>query len=751
MKTIQPVKARPYAKSKWLYVRNSDWNTWGDDDNDGDTDLKPIFPADPSKPVELLIIGQIGYDWWSNSGVALQEFLSALASIPPDREITIGINSEGGNVQDGLGIYNAIRARSDKITCRVDGYACSIASVLAVAGGTTVCPKTSVWMIHDPWSMAQGNADDMRKAADMLEAHAETLLAAYCYKTGKSADEIRAIMKAETWLSGEKAAEFGFANLVDFVSSSPDQDEDEGIEARVIAMHPRAKTELLKISARHKAIADVAITTGGSTSAQENQNTKGHMTNNSTVPTAATTPPVATPQTDPPRQPAATLEEAKIMARLLHLENQAKAEKASRITAVIDAAIMARKIPVADRAEWIALAESDERVIARVHSLPEPTPGTHEVNVTSPDVRDIGKGIEVSSKASESWKRGDMSDWQSVISAGMESATIFAANEQKLKQWAQARWNGQMIRASSTNTIDSNIQRTVILNDILRAFAKKITPLSAFSTVYNNVALQGTDIVSVPYYPLSTTASTDFVAGTGYTTLVDTNDSAKAITINKRKFQSFTYSSSILRRQPYFNVMMNLALKAEQLGVDMWTDVLSVITVANYGAASVTRAYNAFDYENIVDLSTICNQADWPEMGRSLFLDSAYDGNARKDLRFVSALNSGSTETLREGVIARAVGYDIYQNPRIPTNSENLVGFAAFQSGIVSATSPIEPAPGVRQLLVRFELVVDPRTGVGFTYRHGGNATTDEDQEVIEVAYGYAKGEGAAIKRITSA
>ena len=749
MKTIQPVKARPYAKSKWLYVKNSDWNTWGDDD--GDTDLKPIFPADPSKPVELLIIGQIGYDMWSNSGVALQEFLSALASIPADREITIGINSEGGNVQDGLGIYNAIRARADKITCRVDGYACSIASVLAIAGGKAICPKTSIWMIHDPWSMAQGNADDMRKAADMLEAHAETLLAAYCDKTGKDEEEIRAVMKAETWMSGEKAAEFGFANLVDFVSSSPEEDDEE-VVARVIAMHPRARTEISRISARLQATADVAITTGGSTSAQENQNTKGHMTNNSTVPTAATTPPVATPQTDPPRQPADTLEGARIMARLLHLENQAKAEKTSRITTEIDAAIMARKIPAADRAEWIALAEENESIIARIKKIPTPDFDRHEVSLTSPDVQDIGKGLEVSSKASEAWKRGDMGDWQSVIGAGMESARIFASNEKKLKEWAQARWNGQMVRAaSSTNTIDANIQRTVILNDILRAFAKKITPLSAFSTVYNNVALQGTDIVSVPYYPLSTTASTDFVAGTGYTTNVNTSDSAKPITIDKRKFQAFTYSSSILRRQPFFNVMMNLALKAEQLGVDMWTDVLSVITVANYGAASVTRAYNAFDYENIVDLSTICNQVDWPESGRSLFLDSAYDGNARKDLRFVSALNSGSTETLREGVIARAVGFDMYQNPRIPGNSENLVGFAAFQSGIVAATSPIEPAPGVRQLLVRFELVVDPRTGVGFTYRHGGNATTDEDQEVIEVAYGYAKGEGAAVKRITSA
>lgn len=742
-----PLDSRPFAKSQWLYVRNGPWETFADEE--AEETLKPRFPDDPAKPVELLIVGQIGYDWWSDSGVALQEFLSAFASIPDDREITIGINSQGGNVQDGLHIYNAIRARSSKVTCRVDGYACSIASVLALAGGKTVCPKTSVWMIHDPWSVAQGNADDMRQAAAMLEAHAETLVAAYSDKTGMSRDEVRKMMKAETWMSGEQAAGYGFANLIDYVSS-----DAESVKDLVLSRYPKAASELSRIFASRTAQAKAEKPAGGDlASATDSTTTKGTNmpTDTKTVP-AAEARPTAQDNQDTP-QGAAVMAQLHEQRKAIEALNLALAQQhAANVSAKVDAAIAERRIPVADRETWVAKAIKDPEVINLINNIPAHTPADNSrVEFTSPDIRDIAKGMEVSSKVSASWKLGDIGDFQNVINASLEASRVYDANRDKLTKWVEATWNSPKVRADSTNTIDSALQRTVILNDILRAFKKKITPLSAFSTVYSNVALQGTDTVQVPYYPLSTTASSNFVAGTGYTTDIDTTDDNKQITIDKRKYQKFTYSSATLRRQPYFNVQMHLMLKAEQLGVDVWTDVLSVVTNSNFGAASVTKPYNAFDYDDLVDLSVICNQADWPEAGRSAFMDSAYDGNLRKDLRFVSALNSGSTETLRMGVVGNAAGFATYQSPRIPTNSENLVGFVTVPSAIICATAPIEPAPGVRQLLVRYELVTDPATGISFTYKHGGNATTDVDNEIIECAYGYAAGEAAALKRITSA
>ena len=750
MKYTAPVNARCVSKSSpWLWVRAGNF-----DDQQTLNDGK--ISEDPNEPCEMLIVGPIGKDFWTGEGGALQEFLTALNAIPPETMITLGINSEGGNVQDGLGIYNAIRARGN-VTCRVDGYACSIASIIAIGGKETQCPKTSVWMIHDPWSFAQGNADDMRSAAAMLEAHAKALLDAYVEKTGMDQDECRKMMKAETWLSGAEAADLGFANLVDFTSQDtdtvPTPSGPDDVESSVRRRYPRASKEISRIFASVRPNANAAKSAGGSNaSAQEDTKSKGHMTEpTKTVPAAAAT-------------PADTLEGAQIMARL-HEQNakhQAAidrlnaalaAQTRANVEARIDAAIADRRIPIEDRNEWVERAVSDPKVLDLVGNIPQHLPADNQrIELVSSDVRDVSREMETAAKVSASWRKGD-TDWQNVINSARETHTVFSENADKMRKWVMSEWNrGTVKAASSTNTISSDVQRTVILNDILRAFKKRIIPLSAFSTIYNNVALQGTNKVSVPYYPLSTTSSTDFVDGTGYTTNVDTNNSAKTITINKRKFQAFTYTSSTLRRQPYFNVMQHLTLKAEQLGVDMWLDVLSLVTNANYEGttASVICPAAAFDYDKIADLSGICNKADWPDIGRSVFIDSDYDTNIRKDIRFVSYMNSQNDETLREGVIGRAAGFDVYRSPRIPSNSENLKGFAAFPSAILCATSPIEPAPGVRQLLVRYELVSDPYTGVSFTYRHGGNATTDEDQEVIEVAYGYAAGEAAAIKRITS-
>ena len=119
---------------------------------------------------EILIDGFIGESWWDESGNSNRRFNDAISKFPAQQRITVRINSEGGSIQDGLGIYNAIKARGN-VTTRVDGYALSIASVIALAGDEVVSPQSSVWMIHDPWSGTVGDADTHRKSADMLAKH----------------------------------------------------------------------------------------------------------------------------------------------------------------------------------------------------------------------------------------------------------------------------------------------------------------------------------------------------------------------------------------------------------------------------------------------------------------------------------------------------------------------------------------------------------------------------------------------------
>lgn len=168
---------------------------------------------------EIIVDGPIGDSVWDDRGTSSHRFNEALSSIPKGRQILLRVNSEGGSVKDGLGIYRAIKDRADDITVRIDGYALSIASVFPLAASKVVSPVGSIWMIHDPWSMTTGNAEEHRKAAEMLEKHGDELVAIYAERTGKDPDEIREAMKAETWFTSSEAVAWGLADEED--------DEDE--------------------------------------------------------------------------------------------------------------------------------------------------------------------------------------------------------------------------------------------------------------------------------------------------------------------------------------------------------------------------------------------------------------------------------------------------------------------------------------------------------------------------------------------
>lgn len=164
---------------------------------------------------ELVLIGAIGKSYWDDSGITEQEVRDALKSIPVGKKINARINSEGGSVQEGLGIYNAFKERRSDITAHVTGYALSIASIFPLGAGKVVSPKSAIWMMHKAWSWAKGNADQMRQAAEMLDTHDETLVDIYASETGKSKADIRAAMEKETWIKGADAVEFGLADETD--------------------------------------------------------------------------------------------------------------------------------------------------------------------------------------------------------------------------------------------------------------------------------------------------------------------------------------------------------------------------------------------------------------------------------------------------------------------------------------------------------------------------------------------------------
>ena len=167
--------------------------------------------ASAMEPATIQIFDQIGEDWFGGSGVSAKAFSQTLQDIGQG-PLVVEINSPGGNVWDGLSIYNMLRGRQAPVTTRVVGIAASIASIIALAGDTVEMAEASLFMIHDPSGMVAGTSEDMRKMADALDQHAEVLAGIYAKATGKPVPQIRAAMKAETWFTAEEAIRFGLAH-----------------------------------------------------------------------------------------------------------------------------------------------------------------------------------------------------------------------------------------------------------------------------------------------------------------------------------------------------------------------------------------------------------------------------------------------------------------------------------------------------------------------------------------------------------
>lgn len=178
-------------------------------------DLRARGGADAAE-AELLIYGDIGRNWDDEESNDARSVTEALAKLKAPA-LAVRINSFGGSVADGLAIYNALRRYAGTVTTYVDGVAYSIASLIAMAGHEVRIAANGMLMIHAPWGMAVGNAPEMREMADILDKHAEAMVASYVRAGGPSADEIRAWLTdgADHYFSASEAVELGLADAVD--------------------------------------------------------------------------------------------------------------------------------------------------------------------------------------------------------------------------------------------------------------------------------------------------------------------------------------------------------------------------------------------------------------------------------------------------------------------------------------------------------------------------------------------------------
>lgn len=164
----------------------------------------------------MFIDGEIVTDEWDDTDTSAAGFRDALKEIGDVKTINLHINSPGGAVFEGIAICNMLKQNSANINVYVDGLAASIASVIAMSGDTIYMPANAMLMIHNPWTMAVGNAEELRKQANALDRITQASVETYLAKAGDKLDEktLKQLMDDETWLTAQEAVDYGLADEV---------------------------------------------------------------------------------------------------------------------------------------------------------------------------------------------------------------------------------------------------------------------------------------------------------------------------------------------------------------------------------------------------------------------------------------------------------------------------------------------------------------------------------------------------------
>lgn len=144
--------------------------------------------------------------------------------------VDVYINSPGGSVSEGIAIYNILKRTRAYVRVFIDGFACSIASVIAMAGNSISMPKGSMQMIHNAWTIAMGNASELRKVADDMDKINEVVVSAYMSKFNGTEEELRSLLDNETYLTADECLKYGLCTKVIDDNDNTEKEVEEGID-----------------------------------------------------------------------------------------------------------------------------------------------------------------------------------------------------------------------------------------------------------------------------------------------------------------------------------------------------------------------------------------------------------------------------------------------------------------------------------------------------------------------------------------
>lgn len=682
-----------------------------------------LIKASADKPAEILVHGPVGKSLWSDDGISGKEFTDALNEIPVSQKVIVGVNSQGGAVGEGLAIYNAIQRRRDDVTVRIDGYALSIASFFPLAASRVISPKSSIWMIHKAWNWAAGNADQLRKDADLLDTHDEVLADGYTRRTGKSRAEVEKMMSAETWLTGSEAVSMGLADEeteqeveleeLDFAAAGLKSDAAQLAAAKVfarrrtpsaLAANPKPKqmnkTAIIALLKKHgvtaaddwtdeQLVAELEkLVTAGKLAAKDKEAITKVSDDNRVVP----------------------------FSEFKKLQDRMDAQNRRWIEHQVDALLATRS--GMDREDTITRCLADETYLKVVAKWPEDPNGP---------VLGAGRRAQVSEP-----------EYQKSIKAkkrGWERINFLVENYGELSQAEASHFR---TNPQAANTVSGTINTSILNETVTTVLQDQCAPFAAF----------GRDFTADSSKPLATVVSKKVTAGgtvqTNATNFEDTTNfvaTASAVSVTMARY---TGGGNLTPAEMNSGMMLKdwAVIKAAEFANKLWDVVTALFTTSNFTNTPFVAAAGAFGKD---DMNTIWGMiqkaaiknfvADGTYFGKLLGLNTFDYNNGEGDIRRI-AWPGWST-----------VGY----STRWSAAGLNVFGYAGGNQGVrICADVPILPT-SIQRAGLQSTSIVLPGIGMAVQFNEWASTSTRLDWFTFDIAFGAAVDDATAGILIKSA
>lgn len=672
---------------------------------------------------EIRIYDNIGIKTDETPGYFATAFGAALAMVPKNDPVKIRINSRGGALPEAQAICALILERRGRTECVIDGVCMSSATLIACSCDTVSMVEGGLYMIHNPNAVRDGDANDFRNAAKVLDNYKSFALRLYADKTSLSESELSEMMDKTTFLDAQEALELGFIDKI--------------IEEGFVMLEPLPLHGNLSVPNKFK-----KLFTKGETNMPNKTNNPADpvVKDPQPQPTPQPEPPKSdpqpapepTPQPEPPKKdepqadpqpispeppPVNQAQIAIMQAQLAALQAKQKETDKRNATKFVDSAIQAGKIDNSSKDFWVTQIMDNPEMRAELEKLPAKT--VKEAPVIEPvhgsvSVKDIEEQFLALNKAGKT----------------NEKFGLMFAHNRFLKD----------ALATNAVTVSDDLKETFIeTNIVLTEFFEPLRGfMDGFTTTWSDLPRKGKDTMQVAVVKRPDDPVMNYNPAKGLQTGSREVESIE-IKLDKHKTVGLTYNSLTSNAQPHEHLSKHFEIMLQDLREAIVNSVLEIVTIDNFSGVVAAEGVESedFDRDHVTAARKACNKAKWPRNNRWMYLNLDYEEALLNDSRLITwaGLAEKAIATSAEGILPRLLGFDIIASDFINDNSERLVGFCCRKDAIGVVGAPYKVDPAVSKI-ADYEVISDPVTGLSIGRQTWAEAAKRNVNVVYECLFG---------------